>query len=252
MLRREVRRPRMWWPVVADPTSGVLQSALPSEHLSALAAALARRANDRWAQGSLSESWGDVRALLRLGGLVEDLPGVSARFLASGILRDAMDWFVRSLESGAADEALAAAMLEALLHPPVPGDLAHDADGIDRYLLLNALIQGVEERAHPGSGPGARGGHAALAGALRQVNRVFDEVVPLLRVPTRETEATVDARVEAHMARADELARLRSGADSDASFVELLIAGGTRAGPLVGEVAAAMSLHLFALAARDR
>lgn len=241
-LVRASRSPRHWWPVVV-PKSGLLEYALPVLSLGVFANALGLRAQLHLAQGRLVEGWGDAEALLRLYAL-DRREGMLARLVAQTTCTASLDWLARALETGKLDAQLCVQGLEALEHLPVRRDISNDVDAFDRYMVLHAFIRQVTDEATRGTGKSmAHPAFAQVNTALREVNRAFDELVPLLRNSTRMDELEVQRLVDARAARVKELGReLGTMTDRPDLLVQTLTTGGARVGSLIGEALAREAL----------
>lgn len=135
-------------------------------------------------------------------------------------------------------------MLESLRRAPDVRGLADDIDGLERFAVLDAFLEQVLPDLEPlGDRDRRRQGFVQTNAALRRINRRFDEIVTLLRAPSRDGDAEVERRIDAYKSRLRELrAELESVSGEGRAFLETLTSGGAWVGTQAGDLVALVTL----------
>ena len=236
------RRPRLWWPVVANPASGLLDTALPAATMQPVVEALVARSLLAAMDGDTGRSWSDAAAVLRLAALTDALRGSVWRAVSRDYHQQAIDLARYALEQGAPNGSQVRAMLGAIRAEPPPRPILADVDEFDRYMFLHSFL----------SQAGVAASGAAAHPALRAINAGFDQVAALLREPDADTYAALqryaDERTERTKALSEAVGttsgQLQQAADAIAT-------GGASAVRLVGEVLATMGVVVVPMVFRQ-
>jgi hypothetical protein len=241
-LAQAARRPCLWWPVIADPESGYLTSAVPNSSLSPLTGALQERSWVHLARGRLREGWADAETLLRLHVLADGRPGTVERLVAQSLLRAGLVWVQHACETAAFDASSCVEAIEVIRRLPLRRDLTDDVDRFDRFAVLGsyAHLETVSvERAHGRVAEHPQ--YVKLNAALRAINTSFDEFVTLLREPSNVVE--LERRMEARRVRLESLApELQSPEGRGAYALDEIASEGRAGGELRGWVLATLAL----------
>jgi len=247
LLLAASRCPHLAWPFVRHPEGGMLQPALPFETWSQFADLLSVRAELRRVDAQTRPGWRDVEALLRFALLLDESPVLVWRLLATGLRARAFAWVGRSLASGVLDASACADMRRALLALPAPAGLDREVLRHQRLVLLDLYIHQVAASIRGGGGdPYWHPANVALAAALQEINRRFDDVEGT-RLPTAaESLGPLRASVEALRKQVRSMHDETDSASGRAEhMLASLVSGGAHEGRLVGTVLSGMVLTLF-------
>ncbi len=251
-LHAAARREALAWPL--SRKDGMLQMAIAPNLWFELVGLLGARAELLRQAGALADGWRDIEVFARMAPRMGRSPLLVPRFFEMGLRDQPLAWTTRALAGGTLDAALCATIAASIQAIPPPHGLDRDVVDNERMTLLDTYVHAVRKSVRDeGEDPDWHPTNVALAAALREINRTFDEFSAHVGPDPAATAAATKQAEEAMRAEVKTLKEELGSSGGKAELAaDMLLSGGAPVGRLVGRIMASVPISIMPMLAELR